>query len=225
MLKCSCAGNPAGGSVIFNADVTGVKLSDIIALAEVEPDANVLTVRSDDGYTQSMPLSYALEQDALLVYQINGQSMPASLGAGPQLWMPSSVAKYFARRVVDLRITAEPEVPELLTEQKNAGEYVNRPNIGIISDAGAEVFPVGGSITFEGYADDYDKAIAAVQFSLDGGSTWTTYKTIGAKSDKWVYWYFTYCPKEPGSYELSVRSITRDGTVSPLSSILRFTVG
>ena len=49
------------------------------------PDANVLTVRSDDGYTQSMPLSYALEQDALLVYQINGQSMPASLGAGPQL--------------------------------------------------------------------------------------------------------------------------------------------
>ena len=33
VLKCSCAGNPAGGSVIFNAEVTGVKLSDIIALA------------------------------------------------------------------------------------------------------------------------------------------------------------------------------------------------
>jgi len=224
VLKCSCANNPAGGSIIMNADVTGVKLADIIELAGIEEGANVLTVTSDDGYAQPMPLSYALEQDALLVYQINGENMPAELGAGPQLWMPSSVAKYFTRRVVDIRVTKEDEVPALLTGQASEGEYVNRPNIGIVNYAGDEIFPVGGAITFEGYADDYDKAVVAVEFSLDGGKTWATYRTRGADSEKWVYWYFTYTPRAAGTYELSVRAVTENGTVSPLSSILRFTV-
>lgn len=36
---------------------------------------------------------------------------------------------------------------------------------------------VGEPLTFEGYADDYDKAIVAMEFSLDGGTTWTRHAT------------------------------------------------
>ena len=43
---------------------------------------------------------------------------------------------------------------------------------------------VGEPLTFEGYADDYDKAIVAMEFSLDGGTTWTRHATEGAQAGR-----------------------------------------
>ena len=223
-MACACANNPAGGSLIANAQVTGIPMADIVEMAGLHEGVNTVSVISDDGYAQPMPLSYMLERDALLVYQINGEDIPAAQGNPVQLWMPSSVAKYFTRRVMEVRFTSEAEEPALLTDSAKEGEYVNRPNIGIVNYANGETFAVGQPITFEGYADDYDKAIARVEFSLDGGKTWTAYETKDATSDKWVYWYFTYTPEETGTFELSVRSVTTDGAVSPLSSTMVFTV-
>ena len=223
-IACACANNPAGGSLIANAQVTGIPMADIVEMAGLHEGVNTVSVISDDGYAQPMPLSYMLERDALLVYQINGEDIPAAQGNPVQLWMPSSVAKYFTRRVMEVRFTSEAEEPALLTDSAKEGEYVNRPNIGIVNYANGETFAVGQPITFEGYADDYDKAIARVEFSLDGGKTWTAYETKDATSDKWVYWYFTYTPEETGTFELSVRSVTTDGAASPLSSTMVFTV-
>lgn len=223
-MKCSCAGNPAGGSAIANADVTGVPLKDVIEMAGVNEGANTLTITAEDGYQTSMPLSYALERDALLVYQIGGTPLSELQNSAVQLWMPSTVAKYFTRNVVDVQITTEEEVPALLTDAPADGELVNRPNVAILNYADGETFPVGGEITFEGYADDYDKAIARVEFSLDGGKSWTGYDTQGATADKWVYWFFNYTPEAPGTYALQVRSVTADGAVSPLASTIVFSV-
>ncbi len=223
-MTCACANNPAGGSAIANARVTGIPMKDIVEMAGLQEGVNTVSVISDDGYAQPMPLSYMLDRDALLVYQIGGEELPASQGNPVQLWMPSSVAKYFTRRVTEIRFTSEAQEPTVLTEAGKEGEYVNRPNIGIVNYANGEVFSVGEPVTFEGYADDYDKAIARVEFSLDGGETWTGYDTASASSDKWVYWYFTYTPEAPGAYELFVRSVTADGAVSPLSSTIVFTV-
>ena len=223
-MACACANNPAGGSLIANARVTGIPLRDVIELAGIGEGVNTVSVIGDDGYAQPMPLSYVLDRDALLVYQIGGEDIPAAQGNPVQLWMPSSVAKYFTRRVTEVRLTREPEAPALLTDAPGEGEFVNRPNIGIVNYAGGETFQAGVPVTFEGYADDYDKAIARVEFSMDGGKTWTPFETAGATSDKWVYWYFTYTPEAPGSYSLEVRSVAADGSVSPLSSIMNFDV-
>ncbi len=85
-------------------------------------------------------------------------------------------------------------------------------------------FQVGSQITFEGYADDYDVAVSAVEFSLDGGQTWTSYETPEATAERWVYWFFTYDAATPGHYRLDVRCRTADGKVSPLASSIAFTV-
>ena len=193
-------------------------------MAGVNEGANTLTITAEDGYQTSMPLSYALERDALLVYQIGGTPLSELQNSAVQLWMPSTVAKYFTRNVVDIQITTEEEVPALLTDAPADGELVNRPNVAILNYADGETFPVGGEITFEGYADDYDKAIARVEFSLDGGKSWTGYDTQGATADKWVYWFFNYTPEAPGTYALQVRSVTADGAVSPLASTIVFSV-
>lgn len=85
-------------------------------------------------------------------------------------------------------------------------------------------YKVGKDVHFEGYADDFDKAIRAIQFSLDRGRSWTTYPTEQAKAGRWVYWRFAFAPSSPGRYLLHVRSVNEDGTASPISASLEFEV-
>lgn len=83
---------------------------------------------------------------------------------------------------------------------------------------------VGKLMVFRGYAHDYDKAIVAVQFSLDGGLHWTEHATPGATSDKLVRWKFEYMPRKAGEYRLLVRSVNELGQVSPVPDGVSFIV-
>ena len=213
VMSCACA----TGNVVVNAEVSGIPLSAILELTEVAENANTITFRGADGYGIPMPLTYALEKNAMIVYKVNGEVLPD--GQTSQLWMPGTVAKYFTRDILDIEVTVEDEVPEVIAA---GDEY--RVHVNIMNYADQAKFTAGNPIVFEGYADDYDKAITAVEFSLDNGETWTTYEVEGASVDKWVYWYFTYTPEETGIYKMMVRAINEDGNVTPLASTLVFSV-
>lgn len=101
-------------------------------------------------------------------------------------------------------------------------------NKGSIKEAnamlGRVLGKVGEPMTFSGYADDFDKAIAAMEFSLDEGATWVRHDTLGATSDKLLTWSFTYTPAKPGLYRLRVRAVNEDGKQSPLADVVEFDV-
>ena len=172
-----------------------------------------------DGFGQPLPLQYALEKNALLVYQVNGEELSSSAGSSLQLWMPETVARYFTRNIVDIEFTARDAEPEVL---EVSPEYRNKINIMNHSDGC--VFVTGNEITFSGVADDLGSPIDAIEFSFDDGRTWTVCETEGATADKWVSWSFTTSFDEPGDYQLTVRARTAAGVVSPLSASLAFTV-
>ena len=69
LMACSCAtGSPFG-----QAAVLGVPLASIVEMADLEEGVNTVTAYGADGFGQPLPLRYALEHDAMLVYQVNGQ--------------------------------------------------------------------------------------------------------------------------------------------------------
>ena len=70
---------------------------------------------------------------------------------------------------------------------------------------------VGEPIRFEGYVDDFEHGVAAVQLSLDGGTTWTDFPCEGARTELGVSWNFTYMPHAPGRYQLRARALSRAG--------------
>lgn len=74
----------------------------------------------------------------------------------------------------------------------------------------------GEELVFEGYASDYDRAITAIQFSIDGGEHWNTYETPGATSDRLVHWRFSYTPSAKGEFRLLVRSVNDKGEAGPV---------
>lgn len=215
IMTCSCGTSRA----IATAEVTGVPLSDVVEMSGLDPDVNTVTLTGADGHSSAIPLSYALENEALLVYAVNGQALPASDGAAVQLWMPGATARYFERKIVNIEFTAEDAVPELVQ-----ADAEHRTKINIMNYAEDATFLAGEPITFEGYADDYGTPVTAVEFSLDGGATWTSYAVDGATANKWVYWYFAYTPEAAGTYELTARAVTADGTVSPLAAAVVFRV-
>lgn len=83
---------------------------------------------------------------------------------------------------------------------------------------------IGKTITFQGYADDYDKAVVAMQFSLDDGSSWVTHDVSDTTADLWVHWTYSYTPDKPGSYRLRVRSVNDRGRTSPCDAVVDFIV-
>lgn len=210
-LKCSCATGPA----VANAQVVGVPLSNILQMVDLEEGANTVTFKCGDGYGVSMPLSYALEKDAILVYQVGGTPVPT----GTQIWVPKSVARYFARNVVDIEFSVQEKEPAVLE-----ADAAQRAKVTVLNHFDDSTFAVGDQIQFEGYADDFDKAITAVEFSMDGGETWTACTTEGATADKWVYWTFSYVTEAAGTYKLDVRARAEDGTVSPMAAGIEFIV-
>lgn len=214
IMKCSCS----SGMAIANTLIKGIRVSDILEAAELEEEANTITFRASDGYGLAMPLQYVLDKEALLVCKIGDTELTAEKGGQLQVWIPDTVAKYFTRQVVEIDVTAEEEAPALLQ-----AEPEQRAKVSILNRF-RDSFQVGDKISFEGYADDCGTAIAAVEFSMDGGETWTTCPTQGANSRMWVYWSFEFLAQEPGTYKLEARAVTEEGLVSPLASSVIFTV-
>lgn len=213
-LKCSCA----MGGAIANTQVVGIPLARVLEMVDMEEGVNTVTMKDADGYGLPIPLKTALENGAMLVYQIGGEEITAAQGAPLQLWMPQATARYFTRNVMEIELTKEESIPEM-----QAADDSQRAKVSVLNHANDE-FRVGDQIIFEGYADDFDVAIASVEFSMDGGETWTACSTEGATTDRWVYWYFGYTAEAPGNYKLDVRARSAEGTVSPLAASVTFAV-
>lgn len=73
----------------------------------------------------------------------------------------------------------------------------------------------GEPVLLQGVASDYDKAISAIEFSLDEGESWTRYDTFETCSGKSLYWSFEYMPKRIGQYKFLIRSVNELGHASP----------
>lgn len=214
LVGCSCmTGSPFG-----QARVVGVPLSAIVGMADLEEGVNTMTAYGADGYGEALPLQYALDKNALLVYQVNGEELTSEYGSSAQLWVPETVAHYFTRNVMDIELTREENVPEV---QGVDPTYRNKINILNTAD---DVFALGDEITFMGVADDVGSPITAIEFTLDGGQTWVPYQVESATPDKWVNWSLTMPFDEAGDYRLQVRAKTADGVVSPISAELAFSV-
>lgn len=79
--------------------------------------------------------------------------------------------------------------------------------------------PVGSPVTLEGYADDYGNHICSIEFSLDGGRTWTAQDTSASNPNLMIHWTYTFTPEVAGAYQVMVRSVTDDGRKSPEAAV------
>lgn len=222
VLKSHCNVNGVGQGTIYQAEVTGIPLKDVIEYAQPLDGANGYKPKGYDGFGNLMPLEY-LDQEALLVTEVNGETLRPSQGYPVAVWVGGgSAAAEFPKYVSSIEVVTEndPKVlnvhPRLGSNGPTTDDKVFVPNAGVLNYPTGVVLDgqVGKQITFEGYADAYNEPINKVEYSLDNGKTWTAMDTPNTDINRWVYWRMNFTPQEAGSYHLKIRahSTAADGS-------------
>jgi len=85
----------------------GVHLKDVINKAGIGPDANTVIFHCYDGYTTSLPLSFVLDRDLLLAYQMNGVNLPAERGFPFQVVAESKLGYKWAKWVTEIELSSD----------------------------------------------------------------------------------------------------------------------
>ena len=220
-VTMQCTLNPTGGPYLGNCVVTGIDLNWLIEQAGgFTDDAYAIYSSSADGNANSMLISNLEGKDALLVYEINGVPLEWDQGFPCMLWVGGTGAPICCKELSDIIAVDEndPSVWEYdgWTTEDGTG-YYNKPNVGIWGTPEGLCVQAGEPYTFKGYAASWDQPTVALEFSMDGGNTWTHCDTPDATVNNWVSWQFTWTPPEgvDSAYVLMVRAVTEDGATTP----------
>jgi len=226
-----CTLNPTGGPLLGNCEYTGVPLNKLLEEAGLTDDAGAITAMASDGFAETVQLSNYT--DAWLAYEIGGEPLSWAHGYPVQLIVSGSAAPASVKEVSDIVVDTKEEAANLhewngWPNEVETGDYytqsgwpfvdsngyVNKPNIGLFDFSEGQVIKTGEPYTFSGYATAYNEKIVAVEFSMDGGTTWTRYETPDTTTRNWVNWHFTFTPDTDTAYVLSMRSVTETGRVT-----------
>lgn len=181
-----------------------------------------------DSYTgYANTLDSLREEGGWIVYEVQGERLGYLEGYPCRTWFPDHSYPMSVKWVTDIVVQdGEPHYNEGFGIEGVFGgagswigngdptvEFKNKPNAAICNTKEGLIIPVGETYSFEGYADAINEQVTAVEFSMDGGETWTTFDTSDSDKKKWVYWHFNFTPEDPGAYVLMVRAVSGDGRV------------
>jgi DMSO/TMAO reductase YedYZ molybdopterin-dependent catalytic subunit len=86
---------------------SGVRLADVLRLAQLSPLGGYLLIDSADSYFESWDLASALHPQTLLATHMNGAPLPAPNGAPVRLTAPIKLGYKQSKWVTGLRVTAQ----------------------------------------------------------------------------------------------------------------------
>lgn len=85
----------------------GVRMRDLLLLAEPFPSAKYVYFQSADGYYESWDLASVVHPQTLLAYQMNGQALPADNGAPLRLAAPIKLGYKQSKWVTEIIVTSQ----------------------------------------------------------------------------------------------------------------------
>ncbi len=218
---------------------TGARLSDVLRAAGVREDARHVAFDAPDvselahpaqTYGASVPISKALSDEVLLVWQMNGEPLPAVHGAPLRVVVPGYIG---ARSVKWLQRVTASRHPSTSYFQETAYRLLPpgarpAPGVGLslgpvpltsailVPRDGATVPP--GECEVRGYAYAGDRGITRVDVSLDHGSSW-----VQAELDDeagpwtWCLWRLRL-PLGEGETTITVRAWDTAAATQPASA-------
>jgi len=171
-----------------------------------------------DGYVDSFPMDYALRENVIVAYQMNGVPLPNSHGFPARIIVPG----LYGMENVKWLTRIEPVPADFRGYWQRRGwadtAVINTMSRIDVPAVGARVPPVEmevGGVAFAG-----DRGIDFVEFSADGGETWQRAETSAPLSPyTWVLWRATWLPPETGRVFVTVRAT--DGAGETQTAVIR----
>ena len=234
-------GGQWGNGAMGNGTWRGARLKDILARAGVSSGA--VQVRFNGMYKPVLPqtpdfmksldLAEANADDVLVAYEMNGEPLPVLNGFPARLIVPGWYATYWVKMLDDIEVLAQPDdnfwmktayrVPAAPCGCQEPGTKVptvpiSRLNVRsfITSVADGAAVSAADLSTVRGIAFDGGTGIRKVDFSRDGGATWSAAQ-LGPDQGKYSFreWTATLKPVAGTSYALQSVATANDGATQP----------
>ncbi len=205
----SCISNPVAGDLISTANWTGARLVDVLDDLGLQAEAVELSVKSQDGFFESVAMEDMMDPRTLLVYGMNDASLPARNGYPLRIYIPNRYGMKQPKWIASIEAIAE----------EGSGYWVERgwdaeaiPQVVSVIDNVAVDEPTDdGLIPIGGIAWAGDRGIQQVELQVDDGE-WTVaeLRTPPLSTLTWVQWRLDWEPS-PGEHTFTVRATDGEG--------------
>lgn len=212
-VTLSCISGRVATSLISTTLWTGVSLQDILAKAQVQPEARYLHITSGDGFYETVDLELiAADERIMLCYAWDGHDLPVDHGFPLRIWLPDRYGMKQPKWITGIEVIDEykegywverdwDEVAQVKTTSVIDTVAVN----AVSEEAGQKLLSVGG-IAFAGA-----RGISKVEVKVDDGP-WQEAKLRSPLSETtWVVWRYEW-PFAEGDHTFEVRCTEKDGT-------------
>jgi len=102
-----CVDNPVDGHLMSTALWSGVRISELLALAQPLPSATTLVFHAADQFDESLALSALVPDAALLAYAMNGETLTQTHGAPVRGLLPGWYGFRNVKWLQELELTAQ----------------------------------------------------------------------------------------------------------------------
>ena len=207
-----CISNPTGGELISTAVWTGVRMKDLLARAGVKDGAYDLALTSVDGYTDSFPIAKAMEPGTLVVYLMNGETLPQDHGYPARVLVPNIYGMKNVKWLREIRVETYDVKGYWQQQGWSDGAIVNTGTR--IDVPSSSVGWSGGAVTVAGIAFAGSRGIQKVELSFDDGKTWqaATLETAAGPLT-WRRWSLAWTPDGTGPHTVLERATDGKGDV------------
>jgi DMSO/TMAO reductase YedYZ molybdopterin-dependent catalytic subunit len=212
MRTLECISNPVGGDLISNAEWKGIRLKDLLANAGVKSGVKELKLESFDGYSTAIPLELGMDEDSLLVYEMNGEALPAIHGAPLRCLWPGHYGMKQPKWIQT--ITAITEAYAGYWEKQGWSYDASiRPfsRIDLPQDGGTVP---GSQWTLSGIAFTGAAGLAKLEVSWDDTNEWHVAElTRGPSPYVWTLWKWTGAALPAGRHQIFARATDKSGAM------------
>jgi DMSO/TMAO reductase YedYZ molybdopterin-dependent catalytic subunit len=199
-----CISNEIGGDLWGNGIWRGVKLKYLLEQAGVHTDGVKAMFTGADDYRDSVALDRALNPDALLAWEMNGQPLRTEHGFPARLLIPGIYGMKNVKWLTGITILGT-DFRGFWQSQgwDDAAPYQTESRIDAPHDRDAVP---AGTLAVGGVAFAGDRGIQSVEVSTDAGQTWQAAQVKpGLSPDTWQLWRADV-QVDRGTHEIRVRA-------------------
>ena len=212
-----CIGNTVGGYSIGTAEWEGVKINLLLEEAGFDPNAFDLVLRGADDYSDSFPLSRALQDDVLLATKMNGVPLPPDHGFPSRVIVPGIYGMKNVKWLTGLELVNYDYKGHWQQQSWSDTALVKLSSrIDLPGDRELITTP---RYTMKGIAFYGRQKIHKVAVSFDTGKTWDE-ATLQPKlsAHTWTPWSYEWTIPKSGEYTIMVRATNEEGVVQTLTT-------
>ncbi len=214
-LECISDDIVAGDHLISNQRWRGVRVRDLLDLVAPLPAAAWVLWRAEDGYTESLPLAVARDDETWIAYEMGGLPLPPEHGFPARVLVAGRFGMKQPKWVRHMTLAAH-DAPGYWEERGWDEQAVVRTMSRIDAPAAGDTVAANRPVPVTGVANAGDRGIRRVELSADGGATWRDaaleplVAPLGPLT--WVRWR-AEVTLSPGSHVLVVRATDGAGAI------------